>query len=141
MSTKSDNLIQTSMVTSSVSMVTRAVSKAFEDNRDYLLSQLLKIQMVERNKEQIFQNAEDEWISIDSMSKLRGIVGGRFDTLKAKWQLVGFPIKEKKGDQLPPFTVNPEGWIELETWLLKSGFAARLKPSDPQVLFEIKKSL
>ncbi len=141
MNHKSEASIPGSIVSSSVSIITKAVAKAFEDNKDYLLSRLLQMQIIENATEHVSLPAQDEWIVIDSMSKLRGIVGGRFDTLKAKWQSVGFPMKEKKGDPLPPFTVHIEGWVELEAWLLKSGFVARLKPSDPQVLFEIRKSL
>jgi hypothetical protein len=141
MNHKINELVGGSAVSSSVSMISKAVARAFEDNRGYLLSQLRKIQTVDNTMAETELKVSADWIAIDSMSKLRGIVGGRFGALKAKWQFAGLPLKEKKGEQLPQFTVNPEGWVELETWLLKSGFSARLKPGDLKVLFEIKKSL
>ncbi len=39
------------------------------------------------------------WTRIESLSRLRAIVGGRFKNLKEKWVGAGFPLREHRGDR------------------------------------------
>lgn len=78
------------------------------------------------------------WIEIESLSRLRGIVGGRFQNLRDRWVGAGFPLREHRGDKDGEFTVNETGWIELSNWVLKQGFESRLTPEKPGCLFELR---
>lgn len=120
----------------------KVVEQAFASNRDFLVH-LLKhhmadvVQSVPRHSSD--QGAE-EWIEIDSLSKLRGLVGGRFESLKARWQGAGFPLKRKKGDKIGAYQIDMDGWIELESWIAKQGFLARQRPDKDGCLFEVLKN-
>jgi hypothetical protein len=130
------------IITSRSDLIKRAIKRAFEENRDYLISKLRSSSnQFEISADTPEAAQEDDWVAIDSMSKLRAIAGGRFDTLKAKWQSAGFPVKQKKGDSIPEFVVDPFGWTDLESWLLKMGYKARLRPDFKDRVFEIKKTL
>jgi hypothetical protein len=130
------------IITSRSELIKRAIKRAFEENRDYLISKLRSSSnQFEISADTPEAAQEDDWVAIDSMSKLRAIVGGRFDTLKAKWQSAGFPVKQKKGDSIPEFVVDSSGWTDLESWLLKMGYKARLRPDFKDRVFEIKKTL
>lgn len=130
------------IINSRSEVLKKAIRKAFEDNRDYLLfkfNQLLS--STKSNNQEIEYSAESDWLAIDSMSKLRAIVGGRFDTLKSKWVAAALPVKQKKGDEIPEFSVDLSGWSELENWLMKMGYKARLRSDLSDRVFEIKKML
>jgi len=130
------------IITSRSDLIKRAIKRAFEENRDYLISKLRSSSnQFEISADTPEAAQEDDWVAIDSMSKLRAIVGGRFDTLKAKWQSAGLPVKQKKGDSIPEFVVDSSGWTDLESWLLKMGYKARLRPDFKDRAFEIKKTL
>ena len=81
---------------------------------------------------------QSEWIEIDSLSRLRGVVGGRFENLKNKWLAAGFPLKESKNTKNEHYKVDQRGWLELSTWISNQGFEARLNPDKKEILFEIK---
>ncbi len=83
-------------------------------------------------------DGQAEWLEIDSLSRLRGVVGGRFENLKNKWLAAGFPLKESKNSKYEPFKVDQNGWLELSTWISNQGFEARLNPDKKEILFEIK---
>lgn len=81
---------------------------------------------------------ESTWIEIESLSRLRGIVGGRFQNLRDRWVGAGFPLREHRGDKESDFSLNEAGWIELSNWILKQGFESRLTPDKPGCLFELR---
>jgi hypothetical protein len=79
-----------------------------------------------------------EWIEIESLSRLRSAVGGRFQNLRDRWVGAGFPLREHRGDKEASFTLNEAGWIELSNWISKQGFEARLTPDKVGCLFELR---
>lgn len=81
---------------------------------------------------------EQQWLSIESLSALRHVVGGRFNNLKQKWVEAGFPLREHRGDKGKSFEIDQKGWIELSNWILKQGFESRLTPERDDCLFELK---
>ena len=83
---------------------------------------------------------ESAWIGIDSLSRLRGHVGGRFQNLKERWLGAGFPLKDHRGDKLEVITLDPLGWLELVSWLSRQGFEARAVDATKGFYFEIKGS-
>jgi len=126
------------------SLFSKVLKKAFLDNAEYLKNRLNGDLLTELNavtEEFADHTGAASWIPIDSISKLRGEVGGRFDTLKLKWQEAGLPLKQKKGDKIPDFTINSVAWSDLEAWLLKMGYASRLTEGQEDRIFEIKKML
>lgn len=82
--------------------------------------------------------AEPVWIEIESLSRLRAVVGGRFQNLRDRWVGAGFPLREHRGDKDGEFSLNEAGWIELSNWVLKQGFESRLTPDKPGCLFELR---
>lgn len=80
-----------------------------------------------------------DWIQVESLSKLRTLVGGRFQNLKKKWVEGGFPLREHKGDKGKGFKVTEKGWIKLSEWIMSQGFEARLTPDSPLSLFEVRR--
>lgn len=125
-------------------MFSSVLKRALEENREFILHLLLNAEPQDRDRvgtDSGSNSIEDSWIPIDSISKLRGEVGGRFDTLKIKWQEAGLPLKQKKGDKIPEFAINPAAWGELEAWLLKMGYAVRAVEGKSDRIFEIKKML
>ncbi|MFM1848502.1 MAG: hypothetical protein RL417_1976 [Pseudomonadota bacterium] len=79
-----------------------------------------------------------DWVEIESLSRLRSIVGGRFQNLRDRWVGAGFPLREHRGDKDGEFALNESGWFELSNWILKQGFEARLTPDRPGCLFELR---
>ena len=80
-----------------------------------------------------------EWVGIESLSRLRGLVGGRFENIKKKWVDAGFPLREHRGDKAKKASVDEAGWSDMASWLLKHGFEARLLPESKEFLFEVRK--
>ena len=78
------------------------------------------------------------WTRIESLSRLRAIVGGRFKNLKEKWVGAGFPLREHRGDREERGTVNTEGWLELSSWISRQGYEVRLAGETDHWLFEIR---
>jgi hypothetical protein len=78
------------------------------------------------------------WTRIESLSRLRAIVGGRFKNLKEKWVGAGFPLREHRGDREERGSVNTEGWLELSSWISRQGYEVRLAGEADPWLFEIR---
>lgn len=78
------------------------------------------------------------WQGIESLSKLRATVGGRFENLKKRWVDAGFPLREHRGDTQKACKIDQDGWEELSAWLLKSGFESRLTPQHAEHMFEVR---
>lgn len=81
---------------------------------------------------------EQGWIKIESLSRLRAIVGGRFKNLKDKWVAAGFPLREHRGDRVERGVINSEGWLELASWIARQGCEVRLAGENDDWLFEIR---
>ena len=79
-----------------------------------------------------------EWVEIESLSRLRSVVGGRFQNLRDRWVGAGFPLREHRGDKEAAFTLNEAGWIELSNWISKQGYESRLTPDKTGCLFELR---
>ncbi|RIL08408.1 MAG: hypothetical protein DCC75_08995 [Proteobacteria bacterium] len=79
-----------------------------------------------------------DWVGVESLSRLRAIVGGRFQNLKQKWIEAGLPLRERKGQKIDVSKVNEKGWIELSNWILKQNFEARLTLDNPEHIFELR---
>jgi len=82
---------------------------------------------------------EDDWIEIESLSRLRSIVGGRFKNLKDKWLLAGLPLREHRGDRQADYEVREDTWVELSNWIAKQGYEARLAEADRSHVMELRK--
>jgi hypothetical protein len=83
-------------------------------------------------------SSEGEWQLIDSLSRLRSAVGGRFDNIKKKWISAGLPLKEHRGDKGKNVLLKEQGWIELCDWINRQGFEVRRCAEDGAAFFEIK---
>lgn len=81
----------------------------------------------------------EEWIGIDSLSRLRAEVGGRFQNLKDRWIEAGFSLKEHRGDRSQKVEINKGGWLELSNWISGQGYEVRLVSDRVGTLFEIRK--
>lgn len=83
---------------------------------------------------------ERAWTAIDSLSKLRAEVGGRFQNLRERWLQSGFPLREHRGDQPDRWKVDFDGWSELSSWIFKQGFESRLSDGEEgSPMFEVRK--
>jgi len=80
----------------------------------------------------------DDWAGVESLSRLRSVVGGRFQNIKKKWTDAGFPLREHRGDKWQEYTLDKNGWLELVIWIAKQGFEARLTPESREMLFELR---
>ena len=80
-----------------------------------------------------------DWIRIESLSKLRALVGGRFQNLKDRWVRAGFPLREHRGDRTGQKNIDYQGWIELSAWINKQGFELKLADEKEEWLFELRK--
>lgn len=83
---------------------------------------------------------DSQWIPIESLSGLRQLVGGRFQNLKDRWVQAGFPLREHRGDRSGRPELQPDGWLELVSWMGKNGYEARLLEDAREGLFEIRKT-
>jgi hypothetical protein len=79
-----------------------------------------------------------EWIGVESLSRLRSVVGGRFQNIKKKWVDAGLPLREHRGDRWKEFDLNKDGWLELVAWIGKQGFEARLTPESEEFIFQLR---
>jgi hypothetical protein len=79
-----------------------------------------------------------EWVAIESLSRLRAVVGGRFQNLKDRWMRAGFPLREHRGDKASAFEIDEIGWVDLCQWVAAQGFEIRLTPAATDRLFEVR---
>ncbi len=84
------------------------------------------------------ERGSPDWIHVESLSRLRQLVGGRFQNLKDRWVQAGFPLREHRGDRSGKPTLDPDGWMELVSWIGKNGYEARLAAEGVDWLFEIR---
>ena len=83
--------------------------------------------------------AVKSWVAVESLSRLRSLVGGRFQNVKDRWVEAGFPLREHRGEELRQVTPSEKGWLELSTWIAKQGFEARLTPESKDGFFEVRR--
>lgn len=79
-----------------------------------------------------------KWQPIESLSRLRAIVGGRFENIKKKWTDAGLPLREHRGDKDKAYNIDSAGWEELSAWLLKHGYESRITPRSDLGAFEVR---
>lgn len=89
-------------------------------------------------EEQDIKSDHEGWISVESLSQLRAVVGGRFQNLKKKWTGAGLPLRDHRGDRSGSADLSSEGWVELSLWINKQGYEVRLS-EDEEGLFEVRK--
>jgi len=136
-----DAELEARLVDHSVVVFESALREAFERHRDRFVHEIsaklgrsaLKDGVISDNG-----SKENEWIAIESLSRLRNLVGGRFQNLKKKWMNAGFPLREHRGDKGTDYQVDQKGWIELSNWILKQGYEAKLAPEQSKYLFELR---
>ncbi len=115
--------------------------QAFKQRRDVFLSEILKRLRqsgVGGGAPGRATEVEGGWVDVESLSKLRNLVGGRFENIKKKWVGAGFPLREHRGDKSGGFELSQSGWVELSNWMSKHGFEARLCPDKPECVFQIR---
>lgn len=118
-----------------------AVQQVFEQHRDLFVrqfSRLLEAGIGPAPAAGECGGGESPWIPIESLSRLRSTVGGRFENIKKKWEEAGLPLKGHRGDKPEAFVVKQDGWIELSNWILQQGFQARLCESGSANIMEVR---
>ena len=124
-----------------IKFIENTIQNVMRNRRDYFLyivSEQIKTLNLEVGLQGAVQSSTGEWLPIESLSKLRAIVGGRFQNIKNKWVEAGFPLREHRGDRQEEFEVNKDGWISLSNWIISQGYEARLAAENPKCLFEIR---
>lgn len=130
-----------SLLRHSLEFYERRLAEVFESRHDVFVHDIvrrLRERRVQGGVELDLQAGESGWIDVESLSRLRNVVGGRFENIKKKWVGAGFPLREHRGDKSGTFEIDNEGWIELSNWMSKHGFESRLRPDKPECLFQIK---
>ncbi len=129
------------MVTSHAPLIEEVVREAFDRNRELIVHDL-KRRLGGMVAAEVTPGAAPQddtgWQEIESMSRLRSLVGGRFQNLKERWTQAGFPLKEHRGDRGAEYKLNELGWLELSNWISQQGFEVRLRPDKADCLFEIR---
>ena len=119
----------------------RALEELFTEHREFFVHEIsLMIRRAGVDPASV-KDGGDPWIPVESLSRLRGIVGGRFQNLRKRWIDAGFPFREHRGDKSGDYTLDERGWIELSNWILKQGYEARLAPKEADHLFELRATL
>lgn len=123
------------------SEVTQSLKRVFSERRDYWVHSIMK--ELEENLDYAqpgsASEVEEEWQPVESLSRLRALVGGRFQNLKARWLDAGFPLREHRGDKDDEYQLDEAGWLALTRWVAKQGYEARLAPEKEGVVFELRK--
>ncbi len=116
---------------------------AFSERREIFTAALAKL-IFEKLTEGTLQlgaaASSGKWEIIVSLSQLRKIAKGRFDTVKKFWTDAGFPLKSKKGEKVKDYKLNEAGWENLRVWLLKQGLQCELCSDEEEGFFKVKKS-
>jgi hypothetical protein len=132
--------LEGSLLEQAIAIVDDSVRSTLQSRRPFIVAELRRRIGSQITASSEAQAGRDEsWSDIESLSRLRGIVGGRFQNLRDRWIAAGFPLKEHRGEKSEPVDVNQEGWIELSNWIMKQGFECRLTPSKSNCLFQLRK--
>jgi len=131
--------LRESLKRSSEKFLENVINEIFERRRDYFTFELTKILDEMDSGQKGRAEAEgSEWIEIESLSRLRTVVGGRFASLKEKWIEAGFPLRKHRGDTASVYELDEKGWLSLSAWISKQGFEAQLPNADSKWLFKLK---
>ncbi|RMG43709.1 MAG: hypothetical protein D6719_03225 [Candidatus Dadabacteria bacterium] len=134
-----EDLSADDVLADSIGILEESLREAFRIKRELCVHALVSgLEDVNISELPAQQETQGEWLAIDSLSKLRAEVGGRFQNIKKKWIEAGFPLKQHRGEKTASYKLNQEGWIELTNWILKQGYEARLATDDSEHLFEIR---
>lgn len=136
-----DQLTQLSLYEGTLGFFEEVCREVFAKKRDYFVHRftqhIASTQILSSSSSSVLA-VEHEWTGIESLSRLRSVVGGRFQNLKKRWVNAGLPLKEHRGDQNLEYTLEEEGWVELTNWILKQGYEARLTDIQTGYLFELR---
>ncbi len=121
-----------------LSVVDRAIESLIPEIREVLKTKIRLIAKSRSDREDSDLKGAAVWHKIESLSRLRGLLGGRFENLKRKWTEAGFPLKLGKGKVAASSKVKDEGWSELSAWILKQGYESRLPREEADYFFEIR---
>lgn len=136
-----DGKFSEALLEHTVSSFEAYLREAFGARRDIFVFEIIKQLRREQfagPRAAVEEAGDGGWTDIESLSKLRNVVGGRFENIKRKWVGAGFPLREHRGDKAGSFEVNSEGWVELSNWMSKHGYESRLRPDRAECLFQIK---
>lgn len=115
-----------------------ALRRVFRDRREFFVHEIAEyLQQTGLNPGGAAPPGE-QWLQVESLSRLRSVVGGRFQNLRERWVAAGLPLREHRGDKSTGYTIDEKGWIELTNWILKQGYEARLAAADSDYLFELR---
>jgi hypothetical protein len=135
-------LIEGEVTESLVVFFEECLQEVFSSRENFYLSEFKKKISKHSANQQSFDlnksESSDSWIGIESLSRLRAVVGGRFQNIKQKWMDAGFPLKEHRGEVALSYDISQDGWIKLSTWISNQGFEVRLTPDKQNQIFEIK---
>lgn len=118
-------------------LVERITRQALSERRELFVHEIAR-RIGSMAAQQLVDSSSEGWQPVESLSRLRSIVGGRFENLKARWLGAGFPLKEHRADTPAQVTVIENGWIELSNWILIQGFEAKLASDRNDCLFLIR---
>jgi hypothetical protein len=124
-----------------IDAVGNALGDAFDSWHDFLVQELearLADSLNVAEEVVLPPKVGGEWQGVESLSRLRSLVGGRFQSIKKKWTDAGFPLRAHRGDRWKDFVLDEKGWVDLSNWILKQGFEARVTPESREFLFEIR---
>ena len=136
--------IADSLEQSALSSLAACLEEALKENREAAIQRVLlalrtKLPSASDSTEAALALvAGSDWVGVESLSRLRALVGGRFQNLKQKWIEAGLPLRERKGQKIDVSEVNEKGWIELSNWILKQNFETRLTLDSPDHIFELR---
>ena len=116
-----------------------SICSAIERRRTVLVNEIAKTIYEELSHKIEHSSFESDWIPIESLSKLRQVVGGRFQNIKLKWLAAGFPLRAHRGDRQEEASLNEAGWLELSKWIYNQGYDVKLGVDSSEKLFEVKK--
>jgi len=132
--------MNTALLVSSTEFLESIIADIFESKKDYFTFELIKIfeELKLAAADTPGSEAQSEWLEIDSLSKLRSTVGGRFASLKEKWLEAGFPLRKHRGDKESAYQVDEKGWLALVSWISKQGYEAQLSVDEHDYLFRLR---
>ncbi|WKZ56426.1 MAG: hypothetical protein QY326_06750 [Bdellovibrionota bacterium] len=121
----------------------RAMRRAFDRERELLTKALQQELRDSGDVTQLGRSVasledDQQWIGIESLSRLRGLVGGRFQQLKARWVDAGLPLRAHRGDRTGKVQIDRDAWLELAAWIERQGYEARLAADGSEYLFEVR---
>lgn len=134
-----DTELLKTFVSAQADLIEQVTQQAFTERRELFVHEIARRIRTLAPKVEATSVSEG-WQVVESLSRLRSIVGGRFENLKARWLGAGFPLKEHRADTLGQISIDENGWIELSSWILTQGFEAKLAPERNDCLFLIRET-